>query len=94
MQKIINFRDIDVYPEAYTLKNDYVTINQLVIEDIKRQKDVINKISIGSLIEIDTKFGHFDNGKWEDVYFKGVLKITDIIYRNQYSDVLLRVRLI
>lgn len=77
--KVVDFTKVDLYPSKYTYKDGTVFIKSIILEDISRQDEVFKKLDttvyIGDCVKIDIKFGHFQDGKWIDLYYKGILKV-------------------
>jgi hypothetical protein len=80
--KIVDFTEIDLYPSKYTYKDGIVRLKSIILEDISRQDAAFKRLNttvyIGDSIKIDIKFGHFQDGEWIDLYYKGVLKVRAI----------------
>lgn len=105
MSKIIDFTDVDLYPNRYWVnkKNDQLvfTIRALMIERIENQLDVLGgkktTLMTGDYIHVNTKFGHniAKEGKsecWIDVPLIGDFKVIDIIAHKDTGEIELKVR--
>jgi hypothetical protein len=93
--KLVDFTNLDIYPSKYKIVNGKAVIRSLVIEDIERQKDVLAEMNttvmIGDKILVDFKFGHLENGKWVDVYVKGVYRVKQLSAFKTTKEILLLV---
>jgi len=81
--KLIDFTEVDLYPDKYRYVNGVVTIKSLRIEDIFRQHEVLRKMNtqvmVGDRIKIDIKFGHLQDGEWIDLYAKGIYRVKKLL---------------
>jgi len=93
--KLVDFTGIDVYPSRYKYVDGKVIIRSLMIENVQNQIASFDKLNttlmIGDRIKIDIKFGHFTDGRWIDLYKKGVLRIKKILPRDASCEILMLV---
>ena len=58
--KVVDFTEVDLYPSKYKYVDGKVIVKSLVIEDIKRQHEVLKKMNttvmIGDSIKIDITY--------------------------------------
>lgn len=93
--KVVDFTDVDMYPSRYKIVGDKVFVKSLVIEDINRQHEILKKknttVLIGDSIQVDFKFGHFENNEWVDYFVKGVFRVKQITPLKSTCEILMMV---
>ena len=103
--KIIDFSDIDMYPESYWCetkkgKRTY-WFSSFVIEKVSQQQATLiskkSKLMLGDAIRIHLKFGHNLSSKhakeyWVDAWATGDFEVTEISPRPESDEIVLGVR--
>lgn len=93
--KVIDFTTINVYPSRYKVVGGQVVMRSMIIENIEQQKEAIRALKttvlIGDILNLDFKFGHYEDGSWSDMYVNGLYKVKEIRPLQGAGEILMRV---